>query len=94
MDKGLFNYEGKLLITYLIDTLAFFDYPIFIGVNSNQQAQKYIDLIDITPITGILIDDYEIIENKERLEKISRVTVDYFSYPFGEYFYPEINLLN
>ena len=65
MDKGLFNYEGKLLITYLIDTLAFFDYPIFIGVNSNQQAQKYIDLIDITQITGILIDDYEIIENKE-----------------------------
>jgi len=45
--------------------LAFFDYPIFIVVNSSQQAQKYFDIIDVAPITGIIIDDYEVIENKK-----------------------------
>ena len=33
-------------------------------MNSNQQAQNYIDLIDIASITGIIVDDYDIIENK------------------------------
>ncbi|MEJ2276559.1 MAG: NTP transferase domain-containing protein, partial [Candidatus Lokiarchaeota archaeon] len=46
-------------------TLAFFDYPIFIVVNSSRQAQKYFDLIDVAPITGIIIDDYEVVENKK-----------------------------
>lgn len=33
-------------------------------VNSNQQAQKYIDNVNIKAINGIIIDDYSIIENK------------------------------
>ncbi len=34
-------------------------------VNSNHQAQKYIDLIDIASIHGIIIDDYTSIDNKK-----------------------------
>ena len=34
-------------------------------VNSTNQAQQYIDLVDLTSITGIIIDDYAIIENKK-----------------------------
>ena len=34
-------------------------------MNSSQQAQNYVDLIDITSITGLIIDDYAIIENKK-----------------------------
>lgn len=34
-------------------------------VNSIQQAQKYIDAVDIKAITGIITDDYTIIDNKE-----------------------------
>lgn len=64
-DKGLYKYKGKLLISHVIETLNDFHHPIFIVVNSNQQAQKYIDNIDIKTITGIMIDDYSITEDKE-----------------------------
>ena len=63
-DKGLYKHKGKLLISHVIETLSEFHYPIFIAVNSNQQAQKYIENIDIKAITGIMIDDYSIVENK------------------------------
>jgi molybdopterin-guanine dinucleotide biosynthesis protein A len=44
--------------------LTSFNYPIFIVVNSTHQAQQYIDLVDLTSITGIIIDDYAMIEIK------------------------------
>jgi len=36
---------------------------------------------------------YEIAEDKIRLEKLTGVKIEYFSYPFGAYYNPKINLI-
>ena len=36
---------------------------------------------------------YEIVEDKMRLEKMSGTKIEYFSYPFGAYYNPKLNLI-
>ena len=64
-DKGLFEFLGKPLISYQLETLSKFNYDIFLVANSKEQAQKYIDKIDIPSIMGFIIDDAIIFPNQE-----------------------------
>jgi len=56
-DKGLFEFRGKPLISYQLETITQNDYDIFLVAHSKQQAQSYIDKIDIRQIMGFIIDD-------------------------------------
>jgi molybdopterin-guanine dinucleotide biosynthesis protein A len=64
-DKGLFEFHGKPLISYQLETLNKFDYNIFLVRSSKEQIQKYIDKIDIRLITGFIIDETTIIPNQD-----------------------------
>ncbi|TET58024.1 MAG: hypothetical protein E3J52_09285, partial [Promethearchaeota archaeon] len=56
-DKGLFEFHGKSLISYQLETLTQTDYDIFLVAHSIEQVQSYINKIDIRQITGFIIDD-------------------------------------
>ena len=56
-DKGLFEFRGKPLISYQLETITQNDYDIFLVAHSKQQAQSYIDKIDIRQIMGFIIDN-------------------------------------
>ena len=56
-DKGLFEYHGKPLISYQLETLTQNNYDIFLVAHSKQQTQAYIDKIDITQVMGFIIDN-------------------------------------
>ncbi|MFX1418879.1 MAG: molybdenum cofactor guanylyltransferase [Promethearchaeota archaeon] len=64
-DKGLFQFQGKPLISYQLETLAQFNYDIFIVAHSNQQVQNYIDKIDIKKILAFIIDEQTILSSSE-----------------------------
>jgi molybdopterin-guanine dinucleotide biosynthesis protein A len=63
-DKGLFEFSGKPLISYLLDTLYGLKYDIFIVANSIRQVQDYINKVDIKILTGFIVDDKKILTNK------------------------------
>jgi len=56
-DKGLFEYHGKSLISYQLETLTQNNYDIFLVAHSKQQTQAYIDKIDIRQVMGFIIDN-------------------------------------
>ena len=56
-DKGLFEYHGKPLISYQLETLTQNNYDIFLVAHSKQQTQAYIDKIDIRQVMGFIIDN-------------------------------------
>lgn len=57
-------HDGKPLITHQIEKLSNLNYPIFLVANTSEQVQNYIHDVDISKITAFIIDDYDIIENK------------------------------
>lgn len=59
-DKGIYKYNGKPLISYLLETLGRFDNDIFIVANSVNQVQKYLNKIDIQKITAFIIDEKDV----------------------------------
>ncbi|KKN09256.1 hypothetical protein LCGC14_1048420 [marine sediment metagenome] len=63
-DKGIFEYRGKPLISYQLETLSQRHYDIFLVANSKQQVQTYIERIDIKKIMAFITDDYSIILDK------------------------------
>lgn len=56
-DKGLFEYHGKPLISYQLETLTKKPFDIFLVAHSKQQTQAYINKIDIKQIMGFIIDN-------------------------------------
>lgn len=59
-DKGLYEYNGKPLISYQLETLSRLDNDIFIIANSINQVQNYINRIDVQKIVAFIIDDKDI----------------------------------
>lgn len=64
-DKGIFEFHGKSLISYQLEVLSEFNKDIFLVAHSKQQIQSYIEKIDIKKIMAFIIDDREILEDKE-----------------------------
>lgn len=63
-DKGLFEFSGKPLISYLLDTLSDLKYDIFLIANSINQVQDYIKKINIINLTAFIIDEKDINPHK------------------------------
>ncbi len=59
-DKGIYEYNGKPLVSYQLETLHQFNYDIFLGANSTNQVQNYIKNIDIRKIVAFIIDEKDI----------------------------------
>jgi len=59
-DKGLFEFLGKPLISYQLETLSPLNYDIFIVAHSKNQVSRYLRIIDITKIMAFIIDDNNI----------------------------------
>ncbi|HEY0088391.1 MAG TPA: molybdenum cofactor guanylyltransferase, partial [Candidatus Lokiarchaeia archaeon] len=62
-DKGIFEFLGKPLITYQLETLCQFNLNIFLIANSFEQIQNYINKIDLNKIMGFVLDDKLISKN-------------------------------
>ena len=62
-DKGLYEFQGKPLISYLLNTLSEGAYDIFLIAHSYKQVQNYIDNIDIKKIKAFILDDNELVPN-------------------------------
>ncbi len=56
-DKGIFEFKGKPLLSYQLETLSKFDKSIFLVAHSKKQVQNYIEKIDITKITAFILDN-------------------------------------
>ncbi|MEJ2252189.1 MAG: molybdenum cofactor guanylyltransferase, partial [Candidatus Lokiarchaeota archaeon] len=56
-DKGIFQIRNRPMISYQLDTLSKIDYKIFLVAKSKSQMHKYINNIDIKPLTGFIIDE-------------------------------------
>ena len=60
-DKGLYEYQGKPLISYLLNTLSEGAYDIFLIAHSHKQVQNYINSIDIKRIIAFILDDKKLV---------------------------------
>jgi len=60
-DKGLYEFQGKPLISYLLNTLSEGAYDIFLIAHSHKQVQNYINNIDIKKIIAFIIDDKKLV---------------------------------
>ncbi|MFX0083479.1 MAG: molybdenum cofactor guanylyltransferase [Candidatus Hodarchaeota archaeon] len=63
IDKGLFEFRGKPLISYQLEILTQIQYNIFLVAHSKQQAQSYIDKINFKQIMGFIIDDNSLLSD-------------------------------
>ncbi|MFX1494308.1 MAG: molybdenum cofactor guanylyltransferase [Promethearchaeota archaeon] len=63
-DKGLFELQGRPLISYQLEILKKFKNDIFLNANSLKQTQNYINRIDYRLITGFIVDDNSVIRDK------------------------------
>ncbi len=64
-DKGIFEFLGKPLISYQIETISKFKREIYLVAHSQEQVKDYTIKIDTENIEGFFLDDNEIITNKE-----------------------------
>ncbi|MFX1314849.1 MAG: molybdenum cofactor guanylyltransferase [Promethearchaeota archaeon] len=64
-DKGLFEINGKTLLTHQLETLSQLNYKIFIVANSIKQVNKYIEKINYKVVTAFIIDEKDIISKKD-----------------------------
>ena len=60
-DKGLYEFQGKSLISYLLNTLSEGAYDIFLVAHSPRQVQNYINNIDIKKIVAFILDDKKLV---------------------------------
>ncbi len=63
-DKGIFEFLGKPLISYQIEVLSQFNHDIFIVAYSQNQIQEYIENINYEKIMGFILDDRELVQDK------------------------------
>ena len=64
-DKGLYKFRGKPLISYQLESLTQTDYDIYLVAHSIEQAQSYIDKINIRQIMGFIIDDNSLLSDSK-----------------------------
>ncbi len=64
-DKGLYEYQGNPLISYLLNTLSKGIYDIFLIAHTTEQVQNYIDNIDITKVIAFILDDQDLISDSK-----------------------------
>lgn len=62
-DKGIFEFKGKPLILYQLETLRQFKRPIYISTKSSKQLQKYTDIIQDTEDLTFVLDKKEILKD-------------------------------
>jgi len=60
-DKGLYKFQGKPLISYLLNALNEGAYDIFLIAHSHRQVQNYINNIDIKKIIAFILDDNKLV---------------------------------
>jgi len=60
-DKGLFEFQGKPLVSHLLNTLNNGNHDIFLIARTPNQVQDYIDKIDIRNIVAFILDDHELL---------------------------------
>ena len=63
-DKGIYEFKGKSLISHQLETLSQFNHDIFIVAHSKKQIKEYIEKIDYKTVMAFIIDDSEIIHDK------------------------------
>ncbi|KKK41342.1 hypothetical protein LCGC14_1505100 [marine sediment metagenome] len=63
-DKGIYEYNGKPLVSYQLETLCHFDKDIFLVANSINQVQNYINKIDLQNIVAFIIDEKDVSSDK------------------------------
>ena len=64
-DKGLYKFRGKPLISYQLESLTQTDYDIYLVAHSIEQAQSYIDKINIRQVMGFIIDDNSLLSDSK-----------------------------
>ena len=60
-DKGLFEFQGKPLVSHLLNTLKKGNHDIFLIAHTPNQIQDYIDKIEIRNIVAFILDDHELL---------------------------------
>lgn len=64
-DKGIFEFLGKSLISYQIETIEKFNKDIYLVAHSREQVQTYKIKIDTENIKKFFLDDVDLISNEE-----------------------------
>ena len=64
-DKGIFEFLGKPLISYQIETISKYNRNIYLVAHSQEQVENYTIKIETENVNGFFLDDREIITNKE-----------------------------
>ncbi|MFX1385007.1 MAG: molybdenum cofactor guanylyltransferase [Promethearchaeota archaeon] len=64
-DKGIFEFHGKPLISYQIETISKFKKDIFLVAHSEEQIQKYALKIKSKNIKGFILDKNDIISDRK-----------------------------
>ncbi|MBN1801647.1 MAG: molybdenum cofactor guanylyltransferase [Candidatus Lokiarchaeota archaeon] len=64
-DKGIFEFHGKPLITYQLETLRKFENDIYIVAHSQTQLNSYKEKIEFPENVTFLLDDREFVKDPE-----------------------------
>jgi molybdopterin-guanine dinucleotide biosynthesis protein A len=64
-DKGIFEFDGKPLVSYQLEIISKFGFDIFLVANSQEQVQAYIEKIDIKQIMAFILDDMELVQDDD-----------------------------
>jgi molybdopterin-guanine dinucleotide biosynthesis protein A len=63
-DKGIFEFLGKPLLSYQLETLTQFNRDIFIVAHSQEQIDLYKEKIDFAERISFITDNLELVEDK------------------------------
>ena len=63
-DKGLFEFNGKSLLTHQLERLSQLEYKIFLIANSVKQVNTYVEKVNYEVVTAFIVDEQDIISNK------------------------------
>ena len=64
-DKGIFEFLGKPLLSYQLETLIQFNRDIFIVAHSQKQIALYKEKIDFAERISFITDNLELVEDKD-----------------------------
>ncbi|MHA1293808.1 MAG: molybdenum cofactor guanylyltransferase [Promethearchaeota archaeon] len=62
-DKGIFEFLGKPLISYQLDTILKFNMNIYLVAHSRKQVQEYEKKINTQKISGFILDNKKVISD-------------------------------
>ena len=64
-DKGIFEFQGKPLLLYQLETLSLFKKELFLVAHSQEQIESYRKKIKFLKEITFILDDIEIISERE-----------------------------